>query len=133
MTTHAVLSLGLLLAAGAAPGAAQDRTFPQPGWIHAADKALYSWAGYAVLREIGVPRSVAGPVAAVVPWGVGMMIAERAGHRQPAVDKVHDLAAHSLVVLPLSLQKKPKVALGSLLLAVASIAFTCARANPRSC
>lgn len=125
-----LLALLLLLAA---PLSAQDRTIPQTGAEHSAAKAAYSLAAYGTLRELGVSKQVAAPVATVGLWSLGIMIEHRKGHQQPLIDKAHDLAAHTLVTIPLSLRKRPKLAIGSLLVAALSIAVTCARANPRSC
>lgn len=117
----------------AAPLAAQDRTIVQSGEIHALSKTAYSLAAYGTLRELGVRKEIAVPVATVGLWGAGILVEHLKGHEQPLVDKVHDLAAHSLVTVPLSFRKKPKVAIGALLVAALSIVTTCAKANPRSC
>lgn len=124
--------LALLLLLGT-PLAAQDRSIPQSGTEHTAAKTAYSLAVYGTLRELGVSKQVAAPVATVGLWSLGILIEHRKGHHQPLIDKAHDLAAHTLVTIPLSLRKKPKLALGSFLAAALSIAVTCAKANPRSC
>lgn len=128
------LSLSLaLLAASCRPIVAQERTIPQSGLEHAAAKAAYSLAAYGFLRELNTPKPVATVLATAGVWGLGWVIQARKGHQITVVDKAHDFAAHTLITIPLSLRARPRLALGALLAAVATIAVTCPHANPRSC
>lgn len=113
--------------------AAQERTIAQSGLEHNFAKPAYSLAAYTLLREAGVSKPVSTVLATVGVWGAGWAIQASKGHRITLIDKTHDLAAHAIVTVPLSLRGKPRIALGSLLTFAATIAVTCSRANPRSC
>jgi hypothetical protein len=101
--------LGLLALLLSAPLHAQEQTtYVQNGFQHAATKAFYSAGVYAVLREgLGMKKTPAALLSTVGLWAVtkGLMAAKHPNWLGPWTlgDAVHDLAWHTLLVVPLAL------------------------------
>lgn len=124
-----VALLGTLLLLGTSELAAQGTVYrPSMSVLNynLAGKAAVSAALYAGLRELGMSKPGSGVVAVLVPLAVGKLVALTQHHRVPPLDVLHDLAWHSLFVLPLATRKP-----GALGISVGIILLTCHQASPR--
>lgn len=111
----------------------QESTIIQTGLEHTLAKSAYSLAVYGVMRELGANKPTSLIVSTAGLWAAGWFVQSRRGHSISKVDKLHDLAAHTLFVVPLVTRSKPKTSAISFSVSLSVIALTCRKANPMSC
>lgn len=96
--------------------------------VHTVTKSAVSGLAYVGLRRVGVSKPVSVLLSTVGVWAAGKAIERAKGHTLGPWDAVNDLAAHSLLVIPLvSRTAWPAMSVGLVWVG------TCKQSSPRWC
>ena len=118
-----MIGLGLVLQLFAASADGQAYVSQPRAIVHTATKAAVSVGVYQGLRAVGVARWPARLVGSVGVFVVSKAIERAKGHTLGPWDTVHDLAVHTVLLVPL----RPGLGVGLLIVA------TCRQSSPRWC